>query len=119
LSACTHGKLRKSTEFEVVFAKGKSVAGRALVLYQLPAAKNQVRVGFCVGKALGKAVKRNRIKRLLRESWRRLAVDAESPADLVFVARSGGVQFSLDEWCGAMRGLLTRAGIIVGRSSSG
>ncbi len=104
-----HGGLRKSEEFSAVFGKGRSVADRALVLYWLPRDFGPPRVGFCVGKQLGKAVRRNRIKRLLRECWRKVALGAETPADLVFVARGGGVQFSLAEWIQSMQGLLGRA----------
>lgn len=93
------------------------MADRALVLYWLPRDSGLPRVGFCVGRQLGKAVRRNRIKRLLRESWRQVALDAKAPADLVFVARGGGVQFSLAEWIRSMRGLLGRAKM--GGSGSG
>ncbi len=85
------------------------MADRALVLYWLSRDSGPPRVGFCVGKQLGKAVRRNRIKRLLRESWRKVTLGVETPADLVFVARGGGVQFSLADWIRSMQGLLGRA----------
>ena len=94
-------------------------ADKALALYWLPRATGLLRVGFCVGKRLGKAVRRNRIKRLLRESWRGLAVNAKTPADLVFMARSSGVQFSLAEWTAVMRGLLAKGGMISAGSDLG
>ena len=90
------------------------MADRSLALHWLPRETGRPRVGFCVGRQLGKAVRRNRIKRLLRESWRVLAAEAETPADLVFVARRGGVQFSLTEWIEAMRTLLRRAELLRG-----
>ncbi len=95
------------------------MADRALVLYWLPRDAGRMRVGFCVGKQLGKAVGRNRIKRLLRESWRVAAQGTETPADLVFVARRGGVQFSLADWIRSMRELLGRAQIDVHGSDEG
>ncbi len=105
-------RIHTSAEFAAIFAKGKSVAEKALALYWLPGSTGTPRVGFCVGKRMGKAVRRNRIKRLLKESWRGLAANAKTPADLVFVARFGGVQFSLDEWSTTMHRLLCRAGIV-------
>lgn len=90
------------------------MADRALVLHWLLRPTGMTRVGYCAGKSLGKAVRRNRIKRLLRESWRELAKDVEAPADLVFVARRGGVAFSLGQWTASMRLLLVKAGIIGG-----
>ncbi len=73
------------------------------------------RIGLCVGRQLGKAVQRNRIKRLLRESWRSLAGGADAPADLVFVARRGGADYNLSQWTTAMRDVLARAGLISDR----
>lgn len=105
-------RIRRRSEFASIFAEGRSLADRALVLYWRVRSTGPPRVGFCVGKQLGKAVTRNRIKRLLRESWRVLAAEAEIPADLVFVARRGGACFSLAEWVEAMRGLLLRAKIL-------
>ncbi|NLG84450.1 MAG: ribonuclease P protein component [Firmicutes bacterium] len=105
-------RIRRRSEFASIFARGRSLADYALVLYWRERTVGPPRVGFCVGKQLGKAVTRNRIKRLLRESWRVLAAEVEIPADLVFVARRGGVCFSLAEWVASMRGLLRRAKLL-------
>jgi len=83
-----------------------------MVLHWLAKSDGPSRVGFCVGKKIGCAVRRNRIKRRLRAGWRQLSAKTEIPVDLVFVARSGGVQLSLAEWINAMRFLLRRAGIL-------
>lgn len=105
-------RLRSKADFQRVFAQGRSVADRALVLYWFSTVDGIPRAGFCVGKKLGKAVRRNRIKRLLREAWHNQAKSVSAPADLVFVARSGGVEFSLTQWSLSMQRLLERAGMI-------
>ena len=61
-------RLKKEKDFELVFKKGKRVFSRSLTMIYLPA--NSTKVGFCVSKKHGKSVQRNRIKRLLRESFR-------------------------------------------------
>lgn len=104
--------MRKAEEFSTVFDRGRSVADRTMVLHWLAKNDGPTRVGFCVGRKIGSAVRRNRIKRLLREGWRQLSAKTETPVDLVFVARSGGVQLSLTEWMDAMQFLLRRAGIL-------
>lgn len=61
-------RLKKAKDFDRVFKAGKRAFTNRLTLIYLPA--RNIKVGFAVGKKHGKAVKRNRIKRLLRESFR-------------------------------------------------
>lgn len=62
--------LRQKKEFQEVYRSGRSYANRYLVLYVFPSEKLGGKVGFAAGKKLGNAVVRNRMKRLLRESYR-------------------------------------------------
>lgn len=62
--------LRRASEFQRVFRDGKSAAGQYVVVYAVPNRLTVVRLGFPVGKKFGGAVKRNRIKRMLREAAR-------------------------------------------------
>ncbi len=81
-------RLKKNEDFSLVFKKGKSFADVKLVLYYRR--KNPTepyRVGFSVGKKLGNAVLRNRIKRLLREVVRLNADHIPDGVDLVLIAR--------------------------------
>lgn len=70
-----------------MFSKGKSVADSLLVLYTLPRSDESVRFGFSVGRKIGGAVQRNRVKRLLREAARMLLPEMTPGRDLVIVAR--------------------------------
>jgi ribonuclease P protein component len=107
-------RLRKQADFALIFEQGRSVAANGLVLYWTirSGTSGLPRAGFCVGKRLGKAVRRNRIKRLMRENWRQLVAEITVPADLVFLARNGGVQFSLAQWAAAMRFVLRKARLV-------
>jgi ribonuclease P protein component len=59
------------------------VRGRCVTVFGLPNPLGRCRVGFTVTKKLGNAVKRNRIKRMLREIYRRNRIFASGSFDLV------------------------------------
>ena len=61
-------RLKKEKDFKLVFNKGKRLFSSNLSVVFFPS--DMIKVGFAVGKKHGGSVKRNRIKRLLRESFR-------------------------------------------------
>ena len=61
-------RLKKEKDFNLVFNKGKRLYSKCLTVVYFPS--NSLKAGFAVSKKHGKSVKRNRIKRLLRESFR-------------------------------------------------
>ncbi len=80
--------LRKTDEFKKVYQQGQSVANRLLVLYNLKRADKDLRVGYSVSKKIGKAVVRNRVKRLLKETYRHNKIKFKRGFDLVLIARN-------------------------------
>ncbi|MBA3354463.1 MAG: ribonuclease P protein component [Pyrinomonadaceae bacterium] len=63
--------LRGSNDFQRVYRTGKRYEGHLLTVFLLPNSLKQHRLGITASrKALGKAVDRNRAKRLLREAFR-------------------------------------------------
>ena len=64
-------RLSRSGEFERVYREGRSHASRHLVVYAFPRSDEETepRLGISVGRKLGGAVERTRIKRLLREAF--------------------------------------------------
>lgn len=86
------GILRKNASFQAVYRSGKSYANRMMVLYVLPNSDNHRRVGFAAGKRLGNAVIRNRVKRLLRETYRLNQDKLKTDVDLILVGRQAMVK---------------------------
>lgn len=86
------GMLHKNKSFQAVYRSGKSYANRMVVLYVLPNNDNMRRIGFAAGKKLGGAVVRNRVKRLLRESYRLNQSQLINGVDLVLVGRQAAVK---------------------------
>lgn len=82
-------RLRESEDFQKVFQKGKSVANRQFVVYLLPKeGEGQLRIGISVSKKIGKAVVRNRVKRLIREAVRHMLPQLTWTGDLIIIART-------------------------------
>ena len=61
-------KLKKQADFNKLFKKGKRLFTPSLTVIYTP--YEQITMGISVGKRHGKSVKRNRIKRLIREAFR-------------------------------------------------
>lgn len=104
--------LTRRADFEAVYRKGKSWAGRELVVRVLPNGLDISRSGFAVGRRVGKAVMRNRVKRRLREIIR--VAPLQPGWDIVVIARGAVAQADFAGLRNTARGLLSRAGLLVG-----
>jgi ribonuclease P protein component len=80
-------RLRQTREYQRVFQHGKKLVSPLFVIYIHPGSTSFSRLGMAVSKRVGKAVVRNRIKRLIREVFRRHKTAFKSPCDVVVVAR--------------------------------
>jgi len=106
-------RLRANADFQRVRRMGKSVANRWLVLVWVPNELAHSRFGFAVGKKLGGAVQRNKIKRRLREQLRLhlKANQLRSGMDVVIIARHATKEADYDTLHYALNRLLSRANL--------
>jgi ribonuclease P protein component len=94
-------RLTRSADFDRVYRHGRSAAVRSFVLYAFPSEsadqdadeqRERVRLGVSVGRRVGGAVERNRVKRVLREAFWSLADELPSDYDFVILARGGAAE---------------------------
>ena len=102
--------LTSRAQYTLVYQKGKAWASDLLVMRAMPNGLGLSRYGFSVTKRVGKAVQRNRVKRLLREIMRKQSL--RSGWDIVFIARSSAVESSYHELESTVTGLLNRARLL-------
>jgi ribonuclease P protein component len=79
--------LKKNHDFKLVYNAKKSFANRLLVIYYLPNGRDFNRLGLSVSKKVGNSVTRNRIKRLIRESYRLNEDSIKKGYDIIVIAR--------------------------------
>lgn len=104
--------LTRKTQFELVYNEGKTWAGKEIVVKALPNGLDLSRYGFTVSRRVGKAVVRNRVKRLLREIVRQTPL--QPGWDIIFIARATAAGADYTNLGKSVRKLLFRAGIFVG-----
>lgn len=79
-------KLKKNYEFKRVLTKGKYYSGKYLdVFVKEQNDKTMNYIGIAIGVKIAKAVKRNRIKRLISENYRLMEPKLKTGYNIVFL----------------------------------
>jgi ribonuclease P protein component len=103
-------RLRKSRDFQAARLDGRSWSDRLLVLVARPNGLDVARFGFLVGKRIGKAVVRNKVRRRLREAARLTPV--QKGWDIVIIARRDASSADYHGLKDSMTALLRRARLL-------
>ena len=102
-------RLKKEKDFNLVFKKGKRLYARNLTVIFFPS--DCLKAGFAVSKKHGKSVVRNRIKRVLRESFRSFIPEIGQNFFFVFIPKVEN-EYSLEMFKESMGYLFKKGGII-------
>ncbi|MFC1900613.1 ribonuclease P protein component [Chloroflexota bacterium] len=103
-------RLTKPKQYASVYKEGNSFTSDLLVMRALPNGLSLSRYGFSVSKRVGNAVRRNRIKRLLREILR--TTQLKPSWDIVFIVRPTATDIKYAGMEESVNNLLTQAGLL-------
>jgi ribonuclease P protein component len=108
--------LRSRADFARLGAQGRSRSDRLVAIRFVPNARDHDRYGISTGRRLGGAVRRNRVRRRLREILRANPNLSGHGWDILIVARPASADASFDELrrslerlLGVVRGSVTAA----------
>lgn len=104
-------RIRENRDFQRLFKRGKSVSNSLLVLIYRRTGQSNNRFGFSISKKFGNAVKRNKMKRRLREICSEYIVFLKEGYDIVFVPRKNSREAEYIQLKKAVYSLLKRSSI--------
>jgi len=111
-------RIRRRSEFARAFQTRMRQSRGPITIYAAPNGLNHARLGLSVPRAVGTAVRRNRIKRLLREAFRLHQRELPAGYDLVVSVRPHQ-PMSLEDYAGIVTSLAARLhGVWQGRSGA-
>ena len=104
--------LTQNRDFLRLYKRGRSLVTPSLVVY---ITKNKLkinRLGITTSKKIGKAVQRNRARRIIKEAYRATEPLIQTGFDFVFVARGKTVSLKTNDLLYVIRGMFTSAGVL-------
>ncbi len=105
-------RIKRNSHFRYIYNRGKSISNDVLVLYTLKNNINSNRLGISVSKKVGNSVVRNRVKRLIKESYRLNKESFNKGYDFIFIARQKASLADYKKIQGAMKHLMKKTGIM-------
>ncbi len=81
-------KLKENRDFRRAYNRGKAFVTPFMVVYVNKNRGDNIRLGITAGKKIGKAVKRNRAKRVITAAFRSALPEISMGYDFVIVART-------------------------------
>ena len=77
--------LKKNYEFRAVLNRGQYYSGKYIAVFIKKNNKSKNFLGIAISSKLGKAVRRNYVKRIIRENYRHIENNIKTGYDIVFL----------------------------------
>lgn len=103
-----HERVRKRKDYSRIYQKGVRLYSESFLVLLLAGETGTRRLGITAGRKIGNSVKRNRIKRLLREFFRLHKDSLPAGRDIVITVRKDVSARSLQEITQELEGLLKK-----------
>lgn len=110
-------RLKKNGDFNKIFRSGKKTYSSNLLMLYV-GGKRELKVGFSVTKKHGKAVSRNRIKRLLRAAFYEIRENVKKECYIVFIPRVSS-EYTYKTFKESMTYMLKKEGLLNVSSGDG
>ena len=104
--------VNQNREFLRAYKRGKGYVDSLLVMYVIKNRHGFTRFGITSSKKVGNAVKRNRARRVLRQSVRNIGFDMTQGYDIILVARAKTAYVKQQQVEAQLRVLAKQAGLI-------
>lgn len=101
-------RLKRESDFNKIFSKGKRVYAKSLAMLYIKSDK--LKIGYSVSKKHGKAVTRNRVKRLLRAAASQAFKDSQAKINVVFMPKVSE-KYEYERFKEDMQNILAREGL--------
>jgi ribonuclease P protein component len=105
--------LRYKRDFDRLYSKGKSSGDKYIVVFYISNGHDYSRKAFLASKKVGGAVARNRARRLMKESFRKLEQEIKPGKDILMIARKTIIDTCQAEVEASMRKALIKSGLML------
>ena len=89
-------RLKKASQFSYIYKKGKRTSTALFTLFSVDSKYESYKIGYSISKKIGKANKRNKLKRRLRENIRTENLP-QNFKNYVLLVRPGAAELEFDE----------------------
>ena len=103
--------IKKDKKFKYIYTNGRSFANKKLVMYYIKNNEEKLQIGISISKKVGKAVVRNRLRRLIKENIR-LSENIKNGYSIIFLARVGADDLNCDTMKSSMNHILRKCELL-------